>query len=132
MQTNHLKLRERVKELNCLYKISKAAWEAKNDIAIIVARTLDILPGAMQFPAKAEASITIDSTEHCTPNFHKSKFTIESALTLNGKGYGKVRIGYRLPREDKKEKSPFLQEEKDLLKTVARELSLFIKRAEVE
>ncbi|MFD1002664.1 sensor histidine kinase [Ohtaekwangia kribbensis] len=130
MNSSDFKLKERVKELNCLYKLSKVAWEAKNDFDVIISKTLDILPAAMQHPNLAEASITMHAQDYSTPKFDSSKFIIESELSVDKKKYGKVRIGYRLPAKDGK--VSFLPEEKRLLKTVARELSLVIKRASIE
>lgn len=130
MNSSDFKLKERVKELNCLYKLSKVAWEAKNDFEVIISKTLDILPAAMQHPHLAEASITMHAQDYSTPKFDSSKFIIESDLSVDKKKYGKVRIGYRLPAKDGK--VSFLPEEKRLLKTVARELSLVIKRASIE
>lgn len=131
MNSSDFKLKERVKELNCLYKLSKVAWEAKNDFDVIISKTLDILPAAMQHPDLAEASITMHAQDYATPKFESSKFIIESDLSVDKKKYGKVRIGYRIPAKDTGKVS-FLPEEKRLLKTVARELSLVIKRASIE
>jgi signal transduction histidine kinase len=132
MNSSDFKLKERVKELNCLYKLSKVAWEAKNDFDVIISKTLGILPAAMQHPALAEASITIHSNDYTTPKFSNSKFIIESDLAVDKKKYGKVRIGYRVLHAKDSGKVSFLPEEKRLLKTVARELSLVIKRASIE
>src|SRR5688572_16394740 len=96
MNSSDFKLKERVKELNCLYKLSKVAWEAKNDFDVIINKTLDILPAAMQHPDLAEASITLNNQHYSTPKFDSSKFIIESDLSVDKKKYGNVRIGYRL------------------------------------
>lgn len=130
MNASDFKLKERIKELNCLYKLSKIAWEAKNDLALIITKTLQILPAAMQHPDLAEACITTGATLVSTSKFNASKLTIESDLVFDKKKYGKVIIGYRLLKNSKK--AAFLPEEKRLLKTVARELSLVMKRASVE
>jgi two-component system, NtrC family, sensor kinase len=132
MNSSAFKLQERVKELNCLYKLSKVAWQSKNDVDVIVARTINILPEAMQHPTLAEASITVDSNEYATDNFSECKVIIEADLTLDQKKYGKVRIGYRTSQSHPMGKISFLPEEKSLLKTVARELSLVIKRSSIE
>ena len=126
------KLRERVKELNCLYELSKIAWEAENDLDILVSKTLKILPQAMQFPMLAEASITINSKTHQTERFRKSAYLIESPLTIGKKKQGHVKVGYRSPVGKSASKPAFLAEEKNLLRMVARELSLFIERASIE
>jgi two-component system, NtrC family, sensor kinase len=130
MNASDFKLKERIKELNCLYKLSKIAWEAKNDLDVILSKTLQILPAAMQHPDLAEASIITNGKLVSTAKFNASTLTIESDLVFDKKKYGNVTIGYRLPK--KSNKVSFLPEEKRLLKTVAQELSLVMKRASVE
>ena len=55
-----LKLKERVRELKCLYALSKIVWEEKNDLHAIFLKTLAILPQAMQYPALSEVSIHVN------------------------------------------------------------------------
>ncbi|MBT1705971.1 sensor histidine kinase [Chryseosolibacter indicus] len=130
MDSTDLKLRERVKELNCLYAISKVAWEASEDIEVIVKKILDIVPKAMQFADLAEASICIENQTYNTPGFNRCKHFIESPLSNGRKKYGFVKLGYR---KNAGTVAPvFLKEEKHLITAVAQELSLFIKRAAIE
>lgn len=131
MNSNEFKLRERVKELNCLYKLSRVAWEAKNDFDTIVSKALEILPSAMQHPDAAEASISIDARDYSTRGFDKATIVIAAALRFDKKKFGTVTIGYRGSRS-KKENMKFLPEETRLLKAVAQELSLVMQRASIE
>ena len=82
MQKAEIQLRERVKELKCLYELSKIAWEADNDLEAIVAKTLEILPSAMQYPSYAQASITMDGIVTSTAGFKDCVHTISSPLTV--------------------------------------------------
>ena len=68
-RTADFQLRERLKELRCLYDLSRIAWEADNDLPTIVNKTLHILPAAMQYPGLAEAAITIDGKVSTTAGF---------------------------------------------------------------
>jgi two-component system NtrC family sensor kinase len=131
MNSNNFKLKERVKELNCLYRLSRVAWEAKNDLGAIISKTLEILPEAMQHPTAAEARISIDSHDHSTPRFDKTITVIAAELKFDRKKFGTIKIGYRSTRSSE-EKLKFLTEENRLLKTVAQELSLVIHRASIE
>lgn len=131
MGSTEFELRERIKELNCLYAISKVAWEADNDLSVIVNKTLEILPRAMQHQKLAEASITVNGKSFESPSFTKCKLYIKSPLYGDKKNFGSIQIGYR-DLVHRGEKVSFLAEEKNLLKAVARELSLFIKRASIE
>lgn len=131
MHTTEFQLKERVKELKCLYELSKIAWEADNDLGKIVSKSLEILPSAMQHPDVAEACITIDQSVTSTQKFRLCKHYIASPLMVGNKSRGKVEIGYRKLIKGA-EGNPFLAEEKKLIKTVAREFSLILKRAEAE
>ena len=127
MEAADLKLKERVKELKCLYDLSKIALEAGNDLSTILSKTLTILPQAMQYPELAEVSITVNRTSYVTKGFGKSRHHITSSIGIGKKKNGLIKIGYR-PSRNLKARSTFLIEEKNLLRIVARELSLFIKR----
>jgi two-component system, NtrC family, sensor kinase len=131
MNVNEFKLKERVKELNCLYELSTLAWEAKNELDVIVSKTLKILPAAMQHPSLAEVSILVNAKRYSTRGFDKVKMKIEADLSFDNKSLGRVEVGYR-PVPSKLKKNTFLKEEMHLLKAVARELSLVIHRVSVE
>jgi two-component system NtrC family sensor kinase len=124
---NH-KLRERVKELNCLYEISKVAVASKNDIKALATRTLKIIPLAMQYPYLAEIEIKIGDSSFSTNHFKSNKIKIRAALVIDRKVYGSIEIGYRKGSKN----ILFLPEEKRLLKAVAQEFSLFLKTASTE
>ncbi len=133
MSTAHVKLKERVKELKCLYAISKVAAETSNDMDTLFSKTVAILPEAMQFPRLAEACITINDLTVSTDNFNKCRHLIHTPLAIDNKKYGRISVGYIPTSSRKKQAKPiFLPEEKHLLKAVARELTLFVKRASAE
>jgi signal transduction histidine kinase len=131
MNSNEIRLKERVKELKCLYELTKVAWEAKNDIDAVMSKSLNMLPNAMQHPALAEVSILANNKYYSTRGFTKAKKTIKADLSFDKKKFGVIKIGYT-DSHSKSGKKTFLQEEQSLLKTVARELSLVIHRASVE
>ncbi len=129
--SSEFKLQERIKELNCLYALSRAAWNAKNSIPQLVETTLKVLPEAMQFPSLADVRIQIEEHTFATKGFAKSKYFIEAPIRVDKKDIGSVAVGYR-PGKGKNKKPAFLSEERKLTKAVARELALFIKRSNVE
>ena len=131
MQQADLQLKERVKELKCLYALSKIAWEADNDLEAIVRKTLTILPEAMQYPLQAEASIAIDGVVTSTPKFDSCTHRVTSPLLSGKKRRGRVEVGYRKGTVPARS-AAFLPEEKKLIGAVAREFSLIVKRVEAE
>lgn len=131
MRKADIQLKERVKELKCLYELSRIAWEADNDLGAIVKKTLAILPDAMQYPSMAEASITIDGAVTSTPKFGSCTTFISSPLLVGKKKQGQVVVGYRKDKTGDG-RITFLTEEKKLIRTVAREFALIVKRVESE
>jgi two-component system, NtrC family, sensor kinase len=126
-----VKLRERVKELRCLYDLSKIALREGSDVDSILNKTLEILPRAMQFTEMAEVSIMYRKKLYATIGFKKCNVKISATIGI-GKSDGILQVGYRPFPKASKLKSAFLMEEKKLIKMVASELSQFIKRASVE
>ena len=127
-----IKLRERVKELKCLYELSKISWEADKDLKTFLSKTLIILPHAMRYPDAAEVSISVNKQICSTPGFAKHKRSITSPVTLGKEKYGYITVGYKISSKASNLKNPFLQEEKKLLKIVASQLARYINRASVE
>ena len=85
MNSTDIKLKERVKELKCLYSLSRIALKAGNDVSIILNRTLEILPHAMQYPELAEVSITEGKRNYATKEFEKCKHFISSTIDIGKK-----------------------------------------------
>jgi signal transduction histidine kinase len=130
--SSDIKLRERVKELRCLYEIFQVAWEEPNDIPNILTKTLGILAHAMQHPEHARVSISTGKERYATHDFTKNMRTISCPIGVDKKNYGTLRIGYKTSFVSGHGRPAFLQEEKRLLKTLARHLALYIKRASIE
>jgi len=95
-----LKLRERVKELNCLYALTRFALEADNDVDSLLEQALKLLPEAMQFPALAEVNIITSKGTVQTPGFAQCTTHISSRIEVKGKEkhhLGTIQVGYRSP-----------------------------------
>jgi signal transduction histidine kinase len=130
--SSDIKLKERVKELKCLYELSEISWEADNDLKTILSKTLKILPRAMRYSDEAEVSISVNKQIYSTPGFTKHKQSITSPLAVSKTKYGYITVGYKNTLKTSHSSNLFLQEEKKLLKVVATQLSRYIKRASVE
>ena len=124
----NIKLRERVKELKCLYELSRSA---ENDLATVINKTLKILPAAMQFPKLAEVKIILDKQIFSTDNYKDTKLSITVPLTVDKKKRGSIEVIYH-KNSSLNLSHPFLPEEKKLLTAVAQELSHIVKRVGVE
>jgi len=65
-------LRERVKELNCLYGISKLIQDTDLSLREILQGTLERIPPAWQYPEITCARIVLDDQTYETPGFRET------------------------------------------------------------
>jgi len=124
-------LRERVKELSCLYNIARAVEDSTGSVEEAVERIVRLLPPAWQFPESAVARITLDGKACATGDFEATRVRQTATITVNGKYRGEVEIGY-LEGLPEAIDGPFLEEEEHLIGGVAREIREFLERRQAE
>ncbi|MDD3846988.1 MAG: ATP-binding protein [Syntrophorhabdaceae bacterium] len=124
-------LRERVKELSCLYNIAHLA--SQKDIAMgeLLKGVVEGLPAAWLYPEAACARIVFDGHSHSTSNYRRLRHRQSVPVVINGRLRGYIEVGYpdKRPRRDH---GPFLNEERNLLEAVAKEVAIVIMRKEAE
>lgn len=121
------KLRERIKELTCLYKISRIAEENSADPAKVFRGIVESLPPAWQYPEAASARIVVDGASFCSSGFSAGRIKITARIVAGGACRGRVEVFYAL-RRPKKEAGRFLPEEASLLRAIARQIALILER----
>lgn len=123
-------LRERVKELECLYNISEISYKKQSySLHEVIIDILEILPKGWQYPEITCAKIVLDKKEFSTPNCKQTEYNQSSPITINGKNRGKVEIIY-LKKTVELDEGPFLKEERTLIDSIAKKLALIINRHE--
>lgn len=124
-------LRERVKELSCLYGIARIAVHHEKPLPEILQGIVDLLPMAWQYPEITFARISIDEASYTTQNFIESSHRLSANISVGGIHRGTVEVGY--PEEKAKTKDgSFLEEEKKLIAAVAREVAFAVGHSEAE
>ena len=124
-------LRERVKELTCLYELGRIAQLRGISLNEVLHRIVGLLPPAWQFPEIACARITLDGECYGTPDFRQGGHCQTADLLVKGALRGSIEVGYMDDRPEFAE-GPFLPEEHSLLETVAREVALIVERRQSE
>jgi signal transduction histidine kinase len=123
----HADLRERVKELTCLYGIAKVAEQPSQSLDSMFRGIVELLPPAWQFPEEAAARIVLDGREWATAGFVKSGHTQTAGIVVEHRRRGRVEVAY--PESSKRfQESPFLPEEQNLIEAVGREIGLLVYR----
>ena len=126
-----LDLRERVKELTCLYEIARVAARPGLSLERMLQDITALLPSAWLYPEIAFARILLDGRSYATSLFREGGHRQMANVVVGGRPRGTVEVGYGEERPPLDE-GPFLKEERNLIDTVARELAILIKRREVE
>ncbi|MCC6159724.1 MAG: ATP-binding protein [Deltaproteobacteria bacterium] len=118
-------LRERVKELECLYAISRLIEQRETTADDILRQVADILPPAWQYPEIATARIALDDAVFTSAPFAEGPGTLRSDIWVAGRKRGFVEVIYTNERPALDE-GPFLREERHLLDVVARQIALVV------
>ena len=124
-------LRERVKELDCLYGIAQVAQHSRLAMDEQIAAIAQLLPPAWQYPELTLARVTLDGRAHATPGFKATPWLQSAEIRVAGKVRGSVEVAYdrEMPQFDE---GPFLQEERSLIEEIARQVGLIVERQEDE
>jgi two-component system NtrC family sensor kinase len=124
-------LRERVKELTCLYGIARAAGRPGLDLDRWLMEIVELLPPGWQYPHLTEARITLDGRTFSTAHFREAPDHQSAAIRVGGITRGVVEVVYTEKTPDMDE-GPFLKEERNLLDEIARQVSLIVEQREAE
>ncbi|HNT28259.1 MAG TPA: ATP-binding protein, partial [bacterium] len=124
-------LRERIKELTCIYRITKLGSDLDRSLDALLREAADIIPPAFLFPEAASCRIMLDRRSYTSLRYNPSKHALPVELRINGRPRGLIEVSYStdLPTLDK---GPFLSEERSLLESIAKEIAVIIQRKEAE
>jgi len=126
-RSKQLALRERIKELSCLYEIAKITAQPELSLSKILKSIVQLLPPALLFPEAAASRITVDGVEYKTTGFNDGRQKLSSDIIVEGLNRGKVEVAY-LEKKQELYEGPFLLEERKLLDVIAQQISNIIKR----
>lgn len=124
-------LRERVKELTCLYDIARVAEQPDISLERLLQRIVELLPPGWQYPEITSGRIILDGNIYIAPGFLESTQKQAAGIVVRGERRGVVEVVYTDNKPEAYE-GPFLKEERHLLDAVAREVALIIERKEAE
>jgi len=114
-------LRERIKELNCLYGIARLAERYHDSMEDFLRHLVDLLPLSWQFPETTCARIIFENKTYLSRNFLVTKWRQTSSVMVHRETLGEVTIFY-LEEKPAADEGPFLKEERILLDEVAQRI----------
>jgi PAS domain S-box-containing protein len=121
---------ERNKELTCLYNMAKIVGQNK-PLPQMLESIADIIPPAFQYPAITTAIIRLDKHSYGSRDTALAGPTLTESLVIQRIQRGNIEVIYSSPKNGHKtSKTPFLDEERALLRNIAHHLSLAIEKKE--
>lgn len=120
-------LGERIKELSAIYKIANLGAEFDKTLDDVFSGAVKIIPPGFLFPEFACCKICYSNKEFESKNFKEPQKSMRENIYVNDQHMGHVEVGYQVDLPEKDD-GPFLNQEKPMLKTIARELSLIAER----
>lgn len=124
-------LRERVKELDCLYGISRLAQNRELSLEEIIRRVGELVCASWQYPEITCARIRVGQIECATGNYRQSPWGQASPIAIHEEQVGEIEVRYLEPRPDCDE-GPFLREERSLIDAVADKLGRIVQASRAE
>lgn len=118
-------LRERTKELRCVYGLSKIRDTPGSSLERMLQGIVELLPPAWQYPDLACARLILEGAEYHTRGFVRTRTRQAERVCVHGRRAGFVEVCYRRtpPRG---QAGTFLKAERRLLRVIAERLGKMI------
>ncbi len=114
-------LRERVKELNCLYGVSQLAERNPNSLEGLLDELVNFLPHSWQYPDITCAKILFKGRTYTSDRFNVTNWRQSSRIYMYHEAVGECSVFY-LEECTPADEGPFLKEERALLDAVAEQI----------
>lgn len=126
-------LEERIKELNCLYEISRMREKPAFSLDEIIQRVVELIPSSMQFPDISCAQVAFDGYAYQTDNYRSTDCKLLREVMVNNEPVCTLQVCYLEERPGSSD-TPFMEEEHHLITAIAEQLGNLIERewAEIE
>ena len=122
-----LALRERIKELNCLYEISQLSERNLYSLDDLLQKLVNFLPHSWQYPEITCARILFKGKTYTSDKFKMTNWRQSSRIYMYHEPVGECSIFY-LEECPPADEGPFLKEERALLDAVAEQIGTIATR----
>jgi len=120
-------LRERIKELNCLYGVSQLAERHMYSLDSLLQELVDFLPHSWQYPEITCSRILFKGKTHTSNGFRVTNWRQSSRIYMYHEAVGEVGIFY-LEECPPADEGPFMKEERALIDAVAEQIGTIATR----
>ncbi|MBC8321086.1 MAG: nucleotidyltransferase domain-containing protein [Bacteroidetes bacterium] len=120
-----IELKERAKELNCLYKIQELLNKTDSINDENCKEISDAISPGFQYPDICVVKMTCPQGTHCTSNFKETEWVLSADILVQDEIVGNIKVYYTEERPDADD-GPFLKEERKLIDNIAERIGLQI------
>lgn len=117
-------LRERAKELACLYEVQELLSTQDITIDEICKGIIKAIPPGWQFPDVCLAKITFAGKSYQSPGFQETPWSQSADIIIQEEPLGRISVYYTEERPVADE-GPFLKEERKLIDTIAEQFGFY-------
>ncbi|MFC1478343.1 PAS domain S-box protein [Candidatus Margulisiibacteriota bacterium] len=120
-------LKERVKELKCLYNITDLANDISNTKDKLFQKALQFIPAGWQYPDITCARIVFNKQEYRSKKFRETAWKQCRDIFIGKQKEGVLEV-YYLEERPESDEGPFLKEERNLINAIAVQIGETIER----
>ncbi|MFW9997140.1 MAG: PAS domain S-box protein [Candidatus Odinarchaeota archaeon] len=120
-------LREKAKELDCLYNVSKLLLDKCQTVDAILRRCIELIPPAFHFPDITCARITFAGKEITSKHYHHMLDGLSADILVQGEKIGSLDV-YYLEKKGGTIRNSLLVKKKDLIITLASGIGAYLER----
>ncbi|WP_319778188.1 ATP-binding protein [Maridesulfovibrio sp.] len=121
---------ERNKELNCLFEISKLGGDLDLNLKETMDRIIQLMPSGFQNPEKTHVRLRIGNLSWETPGYRKTENFLVEAVDAHRDIRGTITVAVEAP--ENYGRPVFIDDEKDLLMTVAQQIAIIVAKKEIK
>lgn len=118
-------LRERAKELRCLYTVISALSRREEPPPVVFNWILEAIPPAWQYPGDTTARIEYFGRTHALHDFVDTPWRMRSTISIWRTQVGAIEVHYKSEKPTAWE-GPFLREEQELLDNIAHRIGEYL------
>lgn len=118
-------LRERAKELNCLYAVQELINHPENSLEKILQELTVVLPRGWQYPDICKVEVVYGGKTYASTGFVKTIWVQSADVVVQDEVLGRLSVLYTEERP-KADEGPFLKEERKLINAVVEQLGFYI------
>jgi diguanylate cyclase (GGDEF)-like protein/PAS domain S-box-containing protein len=120
-------LGERIKELRCINQVSEILTRGVSSLDALLPEIVQALPPAWMYPEITGARIRLFEREVASEHCGASPWRLQQDVIVHGRVAGSIEVCY-LEERPQRDEGPFLREERDLIRLIARKIGVAAER----